>query len=228
MKYYAVIVAGGSGNRMQSEIPKQFLILHQQPVLMHTISAFSKSKYQPDILVVLNIHQHQTWENLCSLYNFTIPHKVISGGTERFYSVQNAIKEIKGESVVAVHDAVRPLTSIQLIDESYKIATEKGNAIAAITATDSIRQVTEQTNTILNREEIRLIQTPQTFNYNQLKKAYQQNFRNSFTDDASVIEYAGYPINLIEGERHNIKITYPIDLEFAEILLSKSVFKKPY
>lgn len=221
MKYYAVIVAGGSGNRMQSNTPKQFLIIHNLPVLMHTITAFSKSSYKPKILVVLNIHQHQTWENLCATYNFSIPHTVISGGTERFYSVKNALKTLKGSGIVSIHDAVRPLIIPQLIDKSFSTAEKLNNAVVAVAATDSLRCITEVGNKPLNRNEVVLVQTPQTFNLQLLKKAYEQPFKNLFTDDASVFEQAGHPINLIEGNRQNIKITYPLDLEIAEILLSK-------
>jgi len=219
MKYYAIIVAGGSGNRMQSTVPKQFLLLDEKPVLMHTIAAFHACSLTPHILLVLNIDQHKYWEELCLQYNFTIPHQVVNGGAQRYHSVKNGLKAIKGKGIVAVHDAVRPLISTQLITESYQVAEETGNCIIGITPTDSVRRVLENGKSeALNRDELVLIQTPQTFEINLLRKAYQAPFRNEFTDDASVAEYAGFKVNLIAGERENIKITHPEDLEIASIL----------
>lgn len=222
MKYYAIIVAGGSGNRMQSTVPKQFLLLDGKPVLMHTIAAFHACTLNPHILLVLNIDQQKYWEELCTQYNFTIPHEVVNGGSQRYHSVKNGLKAIKGKGIVAVHDAVRPLISIQLITKSYRVAEETGNCIIGITPTDSVRRKSENDKTeALNRDELALIQTPQTFDVSILRKAYQAPFRNEFTDDASVAEYAGFQINLIEGERENIKITYPEDLEIASIFKRK-------
>jgi len=221
MKYYAIIVAGGSGNRMQTETPKQFLLLKNLPVLMHTIKAFAQSNSQPKILVVLNKDQHAYWTRLCKEFNFNIPHKIIGGGAERFHSVQNALNFIEEESYVAIHDAVRPLVSKDLIDNCYKQAEEIGNVIAAVQSSDSVRMLREGKTSALRRDEIYLVQTPQTFDLDVLKQAYKQDFTNNFTDDASVVESVGYEINVIEGERNNIKITYPIDLELAELLLKE-------
>lgn len=219
MKYFAIIVAGGSGNRMQSHIPKQFLILEGKPVLMHTIAAFESSTYQPEIILVLNIHQHSNWEELCQKYNFDIPHRVVNGGEQRFHSVKNGLKAIKENGIVAVHDAARPLVSAILIDKSFQTAAANGNCVAGIKPTDSVRKIMESDNEALDRNVLALIQTPQTFQVAMLKKAYEAAFRNEFTDDASVVEYAGIKINLIVGERENIKITYPEDLEIAAIFM---------
>lgn len=222
MKYYAIVVAGGSGSRMQSSVAKQFLLLDGKPLLMHTIAAFNNCALTPEILLVLNIHQHSYWEELCKTYNFEIPHQVIKGGEQRFHSVKNGLKAIKGAGIVAVHDAVRPLVSPGLILKSYQVAEALGNCIIGITPTDSVRSVSDNgENKALKRNELALIQTPQTFRVEQLKKAYQVPFRNDFTDDASVAEYSGHTINLIGGERENIKITYPEDLEIAEIFIKK-------
>jgi 2-C-methyl-D-erythritol 4-phosphate cytidylyltransferase len=222
MKYYAIIVAGGSGNRMQSSIPKQFLLLDGKPVLMHTITAFSECLLKPQILLVLNIDQHKYWNELCMKYNFDIPHQVIKGGIQRFHSVKNGLKAIKGKGIVAVHDAVRPLISADLITQSFQVAEEKGNCIIGITPTDSVRRLLAAGKSeTINRDQLVLIQTPQTFEVELLRKAYQAAYRNEFTDDASVAEYAGYKINLIEGERENIKITYSEDLAVASILRKK-------
>lgn len=219
MKYFAIIVGGGSGSRMLSEVPKQFMLLRGRPVLMHTIEAFKKSDYNPEIIVVLNVDFHQYWENLCLLHNFSIPHKLVKGGTQRFDSVKNGIKAIQTKAIVAIHDAVRPLLSKQLIDRTFEEAERSGNAVAAIKSRDSVRQNTGTHTIPLDREEIYLIQTPQTFSSEILKKAYTQEYRNEFTDDASVAEKIGIKINLIDGETRNFKITFPEDIRLAEIYL---------
>lgn len=225
MKYYAIIVAGGKGNRMNLAVAKQFLELDGKPILMYTLEAFSQCVLNPEIILVLNIHQHLFWEELCIQHNFKIPHQVIKGGQERFDSVRNGLKIIKGKAIVAIHDAVRPLITPEIILQSYQIAEEKGNAITAIQPVDSVRIKHDgQDSEALNRDELYLIQTPQTFQMEQLKKAYLQPYRNEFTDDASVVERAGFSINLIPGERSNIKITYPQDLEMASFLLKKKGF----
>ena len=220
MKYYAVIVAGGSGNRMQTETPKQFLLLKNLPVLMHTIKAFAQSDTQPKIIIVLHVDQHKYWNRLCEEFNFNIPHQVVAGGTERFYSVKNAISGIEEKSVVAIHDAVRPLVSTELIDSCFKQATLHGNVIAAVRSSDSVRVLKNNKTSALKRDEIYLVQTPQVFDLEILRKAYEQDFANHFTDDASVVESIGQDINIVEGDRNNIKITYPIDLALAELLLT--------
>lgn len=219
MKYYAIIVAGGSGNRMQTETPKQFLLLNNLPVLMHTVKAFAQSDSQPKILIVLNQEQHNYWARLCEEFNFRVPHEVIAGGAERFDSVKNAINSIDEDCFVAIHDAVRPLVSKTLIDNCFKQAEELGNVIAAVQSSDSVRMLRADKTSALKRNEIYLVQTPQTFSLSILKEAYTQEFNSNFTDDANVVESIGYEINIIEGERNNIKITYPIDLELAELLL---------
>ena len=205
---------------MLSEVPKQFMLLSGRPVLMHTIEAFNKSDYNPEIIVVLNVDFHQYWENLCLLHNFSIPHKLVKGGTQRFDSVKNGINAIRTKAIVAIHDAVRPLLSKQLIDKSFEEAERSGNAVAAIKSRDSVRQYNGTHTIALDREEIYLIQTPQTFSSDVLKKAYKQEFRNEFTDDASVAERSGIRINLIVGETKNFKITFPEDIRLAEIYLN--------
>ncbi|TDO21026.1 2-C-methyl-D-erythritol 4-phosphate cytidylyltransferase [Pedobacter duraquae] len=222
MKNYAIIVAGGKGSRMNSAIPKQFMVLEGKPVMMHTIETFYKSAAQPEIIVVLNIHLHHTWDELCTKYGFEIPHTLVKGGAERFHSVKNGLKLIKGKACVAIHDAVRPLVSKSLIEQSFEAAAEKGNAVTGVTPTDSVRQLDGKGKTrSLQRAELMLIQTPQTFNIELLRKAYQEPFRNEFTDDASVVEFAGYDIHIIPGERENIKITQGADLELAALYLKK-------
>ena len=222
MKYYAIIVAGGKGNRMNQDIPKQFIELDGKPVLMHTIEAFHKCVLNPEIILVLNIQQHEFWEELCLQHAFSIPHQVIEGGQERFDSVKNGLRLITETGVVAVHDAVRPLVSTELVYASYQMALEKGNAIAAIQPVDSVRIMRKEgKSAALNRDELFLIQTPQTFVAEQLKEAYQQAYSKEFTDDASVVEKAGFGIHILPGERSNIKITYEQDLKLASFLLKK-------
>lgn len=223
MKYYAIIVGGGSGSRMLSDLPKQFMLLSGRPILMHTIEAFHHSDYKPEIIVVLNVDFHLYWEELCKQYHFTIPHKLVKGGSHRFHSVRNGIKLVKGKAIIAIHDAVRPLVSKQLINGSYKQAESSGNAVAALKSRDSVRQQNEKFNISLNRDEIYLVQTPQTFSSDILSKAYKQEFRNEFTDDASVVERLGININLIEGENRNFKITFPKDLKIAEAYLNSGL-----
>lgn len=225
---YAIIVAGGSGSRMQSAIPKQFLLLAGIPVLMHTMRAFHQSKSCPQLILVLPADFHAYWKQLCIEYNFNISHQLVSGGETRFHSVKNGLSVIPTEmdTIVAVHDAVRPLTDAQIIDHSYSYATEYGNAVTAVKSRDSVRQVKNNTTASLIRDEIYLIQTPQTFQSAQLKKAYEQPYNAKFTDDASVVEEIGTAINLIEGSYRNIKITFPEDIAIAELLLLPSLPEK--
>jgi len=222
MKYYAIIVAGGTGSRMNSTAPKQFLLLEGKPILMHTMQAFHTCSLKPQIILVLNIHQHHAWEELCVQFDFKIPHEVVMGGDERFYSVQNGLKQVKGDAIVAIHDAVRPLISPQLIETSFLEAERSGNAVLGVTPTDSVRKIiSEEQTEALDRSKLMLIQTPQTFKLEQLRKAYQQPFRNDFTDDASVVERAGYAVHVIPGARENIKITYAEDLVIASLFMQK-------
>jgi len=207
---------------MQSDIPKQFMLLNGKPVLMHTIEAFYYSEIKPEIIVVLNVDFIPYWEQLCEKYNFLIPHTLIKGGLQRFHSVKNGIKAIKENSVIAIHDAVRPLASKELICRSFREAEQSGNAIVAIKSKDSVRQQKSNSSLSLNRDEIYLIQTPQTFQFELLNTAYKQEYRNEFTDDASVIERTGITLNLIEGESKNLKITFPEDLSLAEFYLSQT------
>ena len=223
MKFYAIIVAGGSGKRMQTAIAKQFLLLNEKPVMMHTLQAFYVSEVEPEIIVVLAKAEHEYWKELCFKYNFNIPHTLVEGGKERFHSVRNGLMSIKEDGIVAIHDAVRPVVNSNLITQTYKQAIEFGNAIPCVRPSDSVRELEATGSKILNRDKLVLIQTPQTFDLGQLRIAYQQSFSPIFTDDASVVEAAGFPINLIEGNRNNVKVTFPEDLELASFLLKNNV-----
>ncbi|TFF35997.1 2-C-methyl-D-erythritol 4-phosphate cytidylyltransferase [Mucilaginibacter psychrotolerans] len=221
-KYYAVIVAGGSGTRMQSVLPKQFIELNGKPVLMHTLEAFAGSTLQPQLVVVLHASYHELWKELCAVHNFAIIHTLIAGGETRFHSVKNAIDQITDKNVlIAVHDAVRPLISPAVIDEAYNCAEAQGSAVVAVKSRDSVRQLRGDTSQSLNRDDIYLVQTPQTFRSALLREAYQQPFDPKFTDDASVVEQLGFEIQLIEGNYSNIKITFPDDIAIAETLINK-------
>ena len=223
MKFYAIIVAGGSGSRMQSALPKQFLLLNGLPALMHTMRAFEQSTYQAQIILVLPVDYHAYWQQLCVDYDFSVGHQLVSGGETRFHSVKNGLDLINDtEAVVAVQDAVRPLTSVVIVNKAYAHAIEKGNAIVAVKSRDSVRQVKNNQSTSLLRDEIYMVQTPQTFQLAQLKKAYQQPYHVKFTDDASVVEETGVAINLVQGDYRNIKITFTEDIAIAELLLRQA------
>ncbi len=221
LKCYTIIVAGGSGTRMQSVVPKQFLLLCGKPVLMHTIEAFYSSAVKPAIILVLPAEYHTYWEQLCREHNFTIPHQLITGGETRFHSVKNGLGLINNdeEALIAVHDAVRPLISRQIIEKSYQYAAEHGNAVTAVKSRDSVRLIDGDGSKSLIRDDVYLIQTPQTFQSAQIKKGYLQSYNPKFTDDASVIEATGIKINLTEGSHQNIKITFPEDILIAESIL---------
>ncbi|MGF7082947.1 2-C-methyl-D-erythritol 4-phosphate cytidylyltransferase [Mucilaginibacter sp. UYCu711] len=221
MKNYAIIVAGGSGSRMLSAVPKQFMPLKGVPVLMHTMLAFYNSNAKPAIIVVLPAAYHNHWTKLCEMHDFTIPYQLVAGGDTRFHSVKKGLDWIPDgeDAIIAVQDAVRPLTSPQIIDESYQHAATNGNAVVAVKSRDSIRQLKNDVSVALTRDEIYLVQTPQTFQSAQLKKAYQQPFDPKFTDDASVVEETGIKIHLITGSYQNIKITFPEDIAIAELLM---------
>lgn len=217
MRKYALIVAGGSGSRMKTNVPKQFLLLDNIPVLMHTIQKFS---FCDNIIVVLPADHIEAWEKLCATHNFTIGHNVVEGGDTRFASVKNGLKQVDAESMVAIHDGVRPLVSNAMIMHSFEQALVRGSAIPAVLPKNSLRKVSGDTSVHVSREAYREIQTPQTFKSSEIKKAYECSFESHFTDDASVYEHSGKKILLIEGDYRNIKITTPEDLVIAHALLS--------
>ena len=218
-KRFALIVAGGSGTRMGTSLPKQFLLLAGKPVLQHTISRFHPHVHE--IWVVLPEQHMPLWNELCQKYEYTVPHKLVAGGSTRFESVKNGLSQIHEAGWVAVHDGVRPLISDECIQNSFRAAAEKSNAICAIKPKDSVRFLRTEHDTVsLNRDDCRLIQTPQIFDLQTLKSAYQNlAFRDEFTDDASVAEAYGVQIHMCDGEYSNIKITTPEDLAVAEALL---------
>lgn len=227
MNYYVVIVAGGSGSRMGSDIPKQFLLLHGKPILMRTIERFHQYNSNIKVILVLPSSQHEYWAKLCIEFSFTLPHTIASGGETRFHSVLNGLNTINDIShcIVGIHDGVRPLVSIETISNCYKVAGAYGNAVPSIEMIDSVRELDGKSSKHVNREKFKAIQTPQVFNFGLLRRAYTQRYNPAFTDDASVLEAAGIQINLVEGNRENLKITTPTDLIIAEALVASQEAK---
>jgi 2-C-methyl-D-erythritol 4-phosphate cytidylyltransferase len=222
MLKYAIIVAGGKGERMGTEVPKQFLELDSKPILMHTLEKFNQTFSPIEIILALPKNQIDFWEELCCKYEFTnVPHQIVKGGETRFHSVKNALTLVKGKSVVAIHDGVRPLVSSRTIEDCFSEAEQKGNAIPVIDVVESLRYVSKKDNTnkAVPRTCYKIVQTPQCFSSELIQKAYQQEFDNSFTDDACVVEKIGETIHLVLGNKDNIKITSAEDLIFAEAIL---------
>lgn len=220
MQLYVVIVAGGSGKRMGSEIPKQFLELEGRPVLMHTIERFKAFSESIEIITVLPENQLRHWIDLQKKYSFTIPQTIVKGGSTRFHSVRNGLKFVYTPGLVAIHDGVRPFVSLDTIKRCFSTAEKLGNAIPAISPAESFRIVSESGSSPVNRLNVRLIQTPQVFITELIKKAYLQEYKPEYSDDATVLEGTGEKINIIEGNRENIKITNPEDLLISKALLS--------
>lgn len=220
MKKYALIVAGGSGSRMKSELPKQFIEIGGKPILMHTLSKFSNCD---EIVLVLPESQIEFWSQLCKKYNYELKHTIIKGGESRFQSVKKGLEKVDKNTLVTIHDGVRPFITSEIIENSFKTAQEKGNAIVGVDSKDSLRKISAKGNAHVYRSEYKIIQTPQTFNSSQIKEAYNQEEKSIFTDDASVLEALGESIHLIEGDYRNIKITSPEDLIIAEAYLSNSL-----
>lgn len=219
-KKYAIIVAGGSGTRMNSTLPKQFIPLAGKPLLIHTIQQFSNYSKDLRIILILPATQVDEWNKLCQENQFNLDIQIVSGGATRFQSVKNgldAIDEVDG--LVAIHDGVRPFIKKALIEESFRAADKYGSGIATVALKDSIRYVNEGINRAEDRTKFRLIQTPQTFQLDLIKKAYTTKETPDFTDDASVLEHSGERVHLIEGSFENIKITTPEDLIIAESIL---------
>ncbi|TDB66086.1 2-C-methyl-D-erythritol 4-phosphate cytidylyltransferase [Arundinibacter roseus] len=223
MQEFAIIVAGGSGSRMKSELPKQFLPIGGLPVLMHTLRTFRAYSPTLSIRLVLPSVQFDLWHSLCETFHFDETYELIAGGETRFHSVQNGLASIQAPTgVVAVHDGVRPFVTPQIIANSFQQAAALGTAVTCVTLKDSIRQILpNEKNQAVERTAYRLIQTPQTFRLNWMREAFQTGFLPHFTDCASVLETAGFSIQLIEGAYENIKITTPEDLIWAEAFLKK-------
>lgn len=219
MERYALILAGGSGTRMKTGIPKQFIPIQGLPLLMHSFKRFREFDPKMKLIAVLPDEYISLWKDLCTEFSFDIEHQIVRGGKERFFSVQNGLQYIPDDALVAIHDGVRPFVSSETLTRVFDAAQTKGNAIPSIGLTQSIRKLTHDGSESLDREEYMLIQTPQCFNSTLIKKAYMAKYIKDFTDDASVLEYSGHPIHLVEGNPENIKITLPMDIRIAENML---------
>lgn len=219
MKLYALIVAGGTGKRMGAEIPKQYLELAGKPVLMHTLERFKAFDDSIEIITVLPENQIRFWADLQKKYSFTIPHTLVKGGKSRFFSVRNGLKFVETPGIVAIHDGVRPFVSLDTITRCFETAKKLGNAIPVISPIDTLRMVDENGSYPINRLHVKQVQTPQVFKAELIKQAYEQEYIPGFTDDATVLEKTGVKINLVEGNRENIKITNPEDLLISNALL---------
>ena len=221
MLKYAIIVAGGSGNRMSSSIPKQFLPLSGKPVLSHTLQVFLSSFHDLKLIVVLPEKHFHHGKSIIDSMPSSDRIELVTGGTTRFHSVKNGLSLVSDNSIVFVHDAVRCLVTGNLIHRCFEAALENGNAIPAIPLSDTVRMETDHGAIVVDRSKLQIIQTPQTFFSNLLLKAFEQEYDNAFTDEATVAEKFGIKIHLIPGEDENIKLTRPIDMMVAENILSK-------
>jgi len=224
LKKIAIIVAGGQGNRIGGQIPKQFRQLNGKHLLLYSLEKFYNYDNGIEIIVAIPSKFIEYWESIVATHKIKIRHKVVNGGEERFHSVKNAIGSTDcANSLVAVHDAARPFVSLKLIDKLYKQAAEHGCAIPTLPVSSTLRYLEDDEWVLANRSKYRLIQTPQVFNGEMFRKAYYSDYDLSFTDDAAVYEAAGNIIHLIDGEEENIKITTPHDWEFAEFFAGKAL-----
>lgn len=243
MENYVIIVAGGKGLRMGTDIPKQFLPIGGLPVLMHTIKTFKNYDNNMNVILVLPEHQQEYWRELCNKYSFDENIEIANGGETRFHSVKNGLALIPDETkgVVGVHDGVRPFVSEETIHRTYQEARKTGAAVPVIPVVDTLRHLFKQEkpndthetdketlqetdekihSETVQRDEYRIVQTPQAFDIQLLKEAYKQEYCKDFTDDASVVEHYGHEVALVEGNNENIKITKPFDLAIAKVIIN--------
>jgi 2-C-methyl-D-erythritol 4-phosphate cytidylyltransferase len=221
LKEYAIIVAGGKGTRIKSDLPKQFIDVNGLPILMHTINAFFRYSPSLNIILVLPEGDFETWQSLCEKHDFKKNIQLQKGGDTRFQSVKNGLAKIETEGLVAIHDGVRPLVSEDIIGASFRLAAVHQSAVAAVRLKESIRMTDKDSTKAVDRSQFRLIQTPQTFLVSLIQKAYEMKEDTTLTDDASVAERAGHVISLFEGSYDNIKITTEEDIVIAEALLKE-------
>lgn len=220
MKKHVIIVAGGKGLRMGGDIPKQFVPIGGKPVLMRTLEVFHSYDSSMHLVLVLPVSQQAYWKELCDTYRFSLPHEVADGGETRFHSVSNGLAKITGNGWVGVHDGVRPFVSQEVIARCYEEVREKKAVIPVVEVVETIRHLTVCGSETVPRQCYKLVQTPQVFEAELLRRAYEQPYTDIFTDDASVVEALGMQVCLVEGNRENIKLTTPSDLRMAEFLCS--------
>jgi len=215
-----IITAGGIGKRMGTDIPKQFIELNGKPILMHTINQFVAYNKNIQIIVVLPKNHIKYWEELVAKHQFKVQHQIAEGGQERFHSIKNGLALAKGD-LIGIHDAVRPFVSVEVINNCFEALNHHQAVIPVVSLKESIRKVSGQQSESVNRDDFKLVQTPQCFKKDIILKAYQQDYSDLFTDDASVVEQLNVPIHLVDGNDENIKITTPFDLEIANVLIKK-------
>ncbi len=219
MNKYAVIVAGGAGTRMGGNLPKQFMLLKDRPVLYYTLKSFLEAYNDLQLILVLPVDHTDMGQEIIDAYFDKDRIRITAGGDTRFQSVKNGLALIEDESIIFVHDGVRCLVSTDLIHRCYTAATETGSAIPVVVSKDSVRLLTEEGNDTIDRNKVVLVQTPQTFHSKILLPAYLIDYKDKFTDEATVVEAYGLKVSLVEGEEDNIKITRPVDLFIAEKIL---------
>jgi 2-C-methyl-D-erythritol 4-phosphate cytidylyltransferase len=220
MEKYVLITAGGSGTRMGAEKPKQFIELAGKPILMHSFYPFLRFSASLHFVLALPEAHMDAWQQLCRQYRFFTQHQLVISGPTRFHSVKNGLRHVPDDALVAIHDGVRPLVSPETISRVFHHAEKYGNAVPVITPGESVRIAEKAHSHSFPRSRVRLVQTPQCFHSSQIKKAYNQSYREEFTDDAGVLETQGERIFMVEGDKENIKITTPEDLRYAEALLA--------
>ena len=209
---YILIVAGGEGARFKSDIPKQFVPINGKPLLFHTFDLFLKTHEAFRYVLVLSELMIPFWKDLCIQYKFTVKHQIVVGGSTRFHSVKNGLTKIPDDALVAIHDGVRPNVSRRLINEGFELAGKTGSAIPVIKVSESVRETDGTNSKPVNRQTLRLVQTPQFFQSTLIKEAYARASETNFTDDATVYEQAGHKVTLFDGERSNVKVTFKEDL----------------
>jgi 2-C-methyl-D-erythritol 4-phosphate cytidylyltransferase len=224
---YAIIVAGGTGSRMGSNLPKQFMMLRDKPVLYYSIKTFLDAYDDLEIILVLPAAFTNIGEEIIDAYFDKERVKIAIGGDTRFQSVKNGLKLVEGESIIFVHDAVRCLLSVNLIHRCYELAMRTGAAVPVIPSKDSVRILNDDGNGAMDRNKVMLVQTPQTFHSKILLPAFDIDYKDKFTDEATVVEAYGLRVSLAEGEETNIKITRPVDLVMAENILSQATTDNP-
>ena len=220
MKKTVIIVAAGQGLRMGSDLPKQFIPIQGKPVLMHTVDVFYQWDAHIDLIVVLPEDHVAYWQMLCKELGYKTPHRVIFGGETRFHSVKNALHEVSGDGLIAVHDGVRPFVTPEVITACFSAAGQYGAAIPVVPVIESIREINGDESRPFDRNRLRIVQTPQVFRAEVIQKAYSRKYEDRFTDDASVVEASGTPIRLIVGTPENIKLTTSTDLQYATLRMS--------
>ncbi len=220
MRRAMILVAGGSGTRMGAAVPKQFLLVNGKPLLIHTLQTMHGFDVEMELVLALPEQHFSMWRELCTTHHFAIPHTVVAGGETRFDSVKNALNKVSNADLIGVHDGVRPLVSKEVVERCFEAAEQFGSAVPAVPIVQSLRKMNGKSSIAVNRDEYYSVQTPQCFRADVLKDAYSKATHNQFSDDASVVEATGKDIALVEGNIENIKVTSPIDLQLASLLIS--------